>query len=342
MSAIGVRERCVWLILFAMMAVRSETTLSKEPLQAAATAPASVRALVQQPEGQIDFGRAKLTIDSVMDPSLDVSAVSKELERWAALVRTRYPIGADGRAKLDTLLSTLYKPGPWNDQRPFRYDLDDPLGRNLPTKRLSTYLATRKGNCVSMPILFLILGQKLGLPVTLATAPQHMMVKYPDRSGQWLNVEATAGGFKYDSSYIRDTGITDRALKNDIYLRPLTQRESVAAMMSTLMEYYGQQGQQERRLVIADLALAIDPKNVEAMTHKGAGNYLLLRDRFMQPYPNPASIPVLLRPEFQRLSQENIRWYSMAESLGWTAPTEAQDSKYLESIRQEKAARGVH
>lgn len=331
---------CAALAFVTVVALCSWTAVAKEKTTANDPTLLTLRSLAQQPDGRIDFAQAKLTIDRVMDPKLDAGAVSKELDRWAAQARSRFPIAATRRAKLDTLLSTLYEPGPWNDQRPFRYDLNDPLGTNLPTKMLSTYLATRKGNCISMPILFLVLGQKLGLPVTLATAPQHVMVKYLDEGGQWLNVEATGGGFKYDSSYIRDTGISEKALANDIYLRPLTQRESVAVMMSTVMEFYGQQAQQERRLAVADLALAIDPKNVDAMLHKGAGNYLLLRDRFMVPYPNPATIPVSAQPEFKRLSQENIRWYSRAEDLGWVAPTKAQDAKYLESVEREKSLQG--
>ena len=49
---------------------------------------------------------------------------------------------------------------------------------------MSHYLATRKGNCVSMPVLFVILGQKLGLPITLAIAPNHVFAKYKRDNGE--------------------------------------------------------------------------------------------------------------------------------------------------------------
>ena len=52
------------------------------------------------------------------------------------------------------LRSYLYDAGTWNHRQPFRYDLEgDPLGREIPGKLLTNYLATRKGNCVSMPTL---------------------------------------------------------------------------------------------------------------------------------------------------------------------------------------------
>ena len=65
--------------------------------------------------------------------------------------------------KLNGLIQYLYHPGEWNDNKPFQYDLDDPLGTKKPNNKLiSNYLKTRKGNCVSMPILVQSLGERLG------------------------------------------------------------------------------------------------------------------------------------------------------------------------------------
>lgn len=109
-------------------------------------------------------------------------------------MRSQVPASANARQALDALLKTLYEPGSWNQGRPFTYDLADPLGHDRKNKQLAVYLATRKGNCVSMPILFVILGQRLGLPAALATAPHHVLVKFADDTQQaWVNVEATAG-----------------------------------------------------------------------------------------------------------------------------------------------------
>ena len=307
-------------------------------LSIAATKPFSeLEVIVARSEAQIDFAQAKIAIDLLIDPSHNSAGTLLQINAWAERVKARLAKNTRNRDKLNILISTLYKPGPWNDYRPFQYDLEDPLGKSQRTKLLATYLTTRKGNCVSMPIFFVILGQKLKLPVTLATAPQHAIVKYLDDSGQWLNVEATSGGFKYDSSYERELNISAKAIENGIYLRPLNRKESIAMMMSTLMEHYGRTNQQERRIAVADLALKINSNDVVAMAHKGAANYLLLQDRFMRPYPDVNKIPPRSRVEFKKLSQENLLWYAKAEALGWMPPTPAQDSKYLDTIRREKA-----
>jgi len=96
--------------------------------------------------------------------------------------------------------------------------MSDPLGQNPTHDLLTSYLASRKGNCVSMPILFVILGERLGLNVTLSTAPLHVLVKYTDaQSGVTYNLEATSGGgFTRDAWYRQNLPMTDVAIANGI------------------------------------------------------------------------------------------------------------------------------
>lgn len=297
----------------------------------------TLRALLSTPDTQVDLAKAKLAIDRMIDPRTNTSGVLRQIDALAAGAAARFPAGASRRAKLDVLLSTLYQPGPWNQNRPFAYDLDDPFGRNRENKLLATYLRTRKGNCVSMPTLVAILGQRLGLAMTLATAPEHVLVKFIDDEGRHLNVEATAGGFKYDSSYERETGITPTAIQNEIYLRPLTARESVGVMASTLMEHYAAQKRGHDLLAVADMALAVNSKDVVAMIWKANAYYLQLQQQYVSRYPTPLDIPAAMRDDYARLSRDNLAWFRKAEALGWVAPSVEKEENYLQSIEREKA-----
>jgi hypothetical protein len=89
--------------------------------------------------------------------------------------------GADSARKLDALRALIYKSGPWNGFRPFDYDFDN--FKDLRVKLLSRYLETRLGNCVTMPILFLILAEKIGLDLSLAVAPVYLYLRRRDESG---------------------------------------------------------------------------------------------------------------------------------------------------------------
>lgn len=274
----------------------------------------ALQLLLKTPDAELDLAEAKLVVDRLIDPSTDARAVRRELDAWTQAVLSNVPADASPRARLDALLKTLYQSGPWNQWRPFTYDLTDPLGKNPKNKQLATYLATHKGNCVSMPILVAILGRRLGLPVTLATAPEHVLVKFADDTQQaWVNVEATAGGFKYDSSYERETGITPTAIEKEIYLRPLTPHEAVGVIASTLMEHYAAQRDGDALLAVSELALAANPKDPVAMVWKANAYYLQLQDRYVRRYPNASDIPLDQQADYLRLSRENLAWFAKAE-----------------------------
>lgn len=297
---------------------------------------APIDTLLATPEQRIDLARAKLTIDRLIDPSVDIEATLSKLDTLAQTVRSRIPAGASLNEKHAVLLSTLYTPGAWNDERPFSYDFDQSLGTDIQAKLLSNYLSTRKGNCVSMPILVTLLADRLGLPATLSTAPEHVLTKVVDDRGQWLNIEATAGGYKYDSSYESELGISAKAIENGLYLRPLSPRESVGVMLATVMEFYNATGQHERQIAVAERALSLNAKDVVAMLNLGGANYKLLQERYVSRYPTPAQIPAEFRPDFERLSRDNLRWYAQAEALGWAETTPEQRAAYLQLIRHQQ------
>ncbi|WP_236611023.1 transglutaminase-like domain-containing protein, partial [Xanthomonas citri] len=215
----------------------------------------TLRLLLQQPEGSIDLARAKITIDRMIDPSIDTEATLREVDQWAAKARARFPAGASNKVKMDLLISTLYEPGPWNDHRPFGYDYTDPFGQDVNNGLLSHYFATRKGQCVIMPIAFLVIGQRLGLPLTMTTAPYHLIVKYGDEEqGQWTNFEATSALFHPDSGYEQAMSIPPEATRNDTFLRPFSQRETAALFATaSLLPHYRAGKQAERMLAASDL-----------------------------------------------------------------------------------------
>src|SRR3546814_13674837 len=75
-------------------------------------------------------------------------------------------------------------------------------------KLLPTYLASRRGNCVSMPVLHIILAEKLGLNVHLSTAPLHMFVRYTNPQNQRdLSIEPTSGGYPTRDVWSREKQI---------------------------------------------------------------------------------------------------------------------------------------
>jgi regulator of sirC expression with transglutaminase-like and TPR domain len=303
---------------------------------------ASLRALFAMDEREIDYATAKRIVDRMIDPGTDEAEARRQLDHWERAIRANIPANATPGQRFAALVDTLYQPGPWNDGRPFTYDLDDPMGTVPANKRLATYLATRKGNCISMPILVLILGQRLGLPLAMATAPRHVFVKVHDAGEQaWRSFEATAGGFKRDSSYVRETHIAPLAIENAIYLRPLSPREGLGVIAGTLMEHHAARGDGDALMEVADLALAANPRDASAMLWKANAYVLQIQSRYVRKYPDANDIPPKLREDYFRLSRENLAWFEKAEQLGWTPQTPEQEAEYLRSIERERGKRST-
>ncbi|WP_194793008.1 transglutaminase family protein [Caenimonas koreensis] len=214
-----------------------------------------VRTLLEQPESQLDLASIKLAIDEMIEPATDKAAVLKQLDGMASEIRASFPLEASNLVKFKTLRDYLYRPPLLSGRRPFAYNLED--DRNPKAKLLSVYLATHKGNCVSMPLLFVILGQKLGIPVTITTAPAHLYVKFRGDNGNWYGVETTSGGGWADDDWQRKQfpRLTEKAIANGIYLQPLTKRETAVVIADSLLEYYEHQHSVEANQARVKLAL---------------------------------------------------------------------------------------
>jgi regulator of sirC expression with transglutaminase-like and TPR domain len=329
----GAVKWLLWGVVFMAWGAPAWGAAQDDPLEV-------VHQLVATPEARVDLAVAKVRIDRLIDPRADEAATLRQIETFAAKVRARIPAGANRRAKLELLVDSFTQPGPWNEFRPFRYDLDDPFGKNLHNKLLATYLTTRKGNCVTMPILFAIVSQKIGLEATLSTAPLHVFARVKTDEGTWFNVEATSFGTKTDRSYRTDFHITPRAVESGLYLRTLTRRQSLGVVIETLMEHLGKTGQQARRMAVADQVLTLDARNVVAMLHRASACSRLVQERYIGKYPSPAKMPPPQRQDFEALGRCNAEGFAKAEALGWRQETQAENASYRRSIEQVKARQG--
>ncbi len=288
------------------------------PSVASADVRSDVKAIFAQDMETIDLARAKLELDRLVMPSVDVDAELAQIDAMATELAAMIPAGADAWAKVEVLRRYLYEAGPWNDNRPFAYDMTDPYGQIPGNKLLADYLADRQGNCVTMPILMIILGQRIGLDITAASAPIHVLVKFRDDEGKLWNLEATSGGFPARDQHYRDLlPISDRAMETGIYLQPLTKAETVAVMAEVVMEDQIAKGRYMDGMAVADIALDHYPLFVQAMVRRGSAAFLILKQDFEAKYPSLDAVPEAERPRLDYLLRVNQTMFDKAENLGW-------------------------
>ena len=276
--------------------------------------------MLSLPDDQLDYGRAKLVFDQVIDPSLNVDTTLTEIDR---LVRSASAMaGADTSpaAKLSALRRVVYESGAWNGRRPFSYDHADPLGRNVRNKLISTYLATRRGNCVSMPLLFLIVAERMGLNLSLSTAPLHIFLRFTEDNGREINLEATSGAHPARTSwYRRNLPMTDRAVESGLYMRTLGRREAVAHMASTVVDFLMSEGRFQDAIEVAEVILQHYPRDGYTMVKLGTAYGELMRIEYLERFPIPDAIPPALRQRYVMFAERNQLAFRAAEALGWEA-----------------------
>lgn len=148
---------------------------------------------------------------------------------------------------------------------PFRYDYNDYKGekdyRNL---FLTKCLATGYGQCASMPALYLVLAEALGVKAYLTLAPQHSLIKYPDNQGNLHNYEPTSNWEISDKWYKDNMFISPKAIASGIFLDTLNKRQIIADCIFNLaIEYmrFDKTGKEDFILACLRAGVPQFPKN---------------------------------------------------------------------------------
>lgn len=287
------------------------------PVRAQTRSPISRRvAAILDASARTSFLQAKVALDALIGGTFQLR--DPRLERLADAVRQMAGPNPTDRYKLAAIRRAVYESGPWNENRAFRYDQADPLGLHVENKLLSTYFRTRLGNCVSMPILFLILAERAGLNVGLAVAPLHLFVRYVDPAGETFNVEATSGGhFARDEWYRQNIAMSDRAIASGLYMRSLSRVESMAVLATTVVECLEDTGRNQEAVDVCDVILEHSHRDGFTMVKKGTAIARIMQAEFIDRYPSPAALPEPLRERYRALAEQNREAFRAAEALGW-------------------------
>lgn len=297
----------------------------------------NIEKILASTEDQIDLAIARLVIEKEVYSGINIKKSLQNIDQIIATIQNMPDYGGTSLERMGTVLRYIYTPGPWNNYQVYQYDLDDPFGKNSPkAKSIANYLSAKKGNCVSMPILVTILGQRLGVNVNLSIAPHHAFARYTDDQNVVTNIETTSGTLLTDQKYIEAFEIHPEAIKHGIYLQDLSKKEAIAFMLYEVGKKHLQNGHYDKAHQIADLMLKYHPKLVSAMLLKGNIYSRQLNQELELLKSNGLSITQAVRLRLDPIYEQNLAWFSKAESLGWREPSPDFDEKYARSIEKFK------
>lgn len=118
----------------------------------------------------------------------------------------------------------------------FTFDAGDPLGENPDNVHLLRVIQRKKGFCLSLSVLYLLIGQELKLPLYGVKAPHHFFLRCEPSGNSFFNIESTNTGLPFPNSYyVENFRIGSKALLHEYYLRNLNEREVFAEYVSNYL-----------------------------------------------------------------------------------------------------------
>lgn len=209
-------------------------------------------------ENQIDIGRVCLWFAKEAYPDLDVEKYSKKLDQMVKEIQRLTGNSIDPDQRIRALNTYLYK------RQGFHYDRDDPYARKLKNRYINGLLDTKSGSCVTMPLLYLALAQRLGYPVYSVSAPQHLFLRYVDPNLEMQNIEATSGGgYSSDADYIVAMEIPNRGIDTGAYLQTMTYKEVLAELFAENTTYWIRNHDYPKAVHYLEQSLRLNPRNAE-------------------------------------------------------------------------------
>jgi regulator of sirC expression with transglutaminase-like and TPR domain len=215
---------------------------------------------------QFDLAEASLLLAQDAYPDLDVGVYLARLDDIAGAIRRRIAGDAFAEQKLRALNYYLF-----NELR-YSGNIDDYYDpRN---SYLNEVMERRTGIPITLSILYLEIGRRIGLNLKGVSFPGHFLVKLSVRRGE-LVLDPFTGGEAQSEADLRQrlaqvlpAGQADRA-KLERYLEPATSRQIIARVLRNLKNVYMQTQKLEPALAVMHRMLLVVPESAEELRDRG-------------------------------------------------------------------------
>lgn len=220
---------------------------------------------------QFDLAQASLFVAQDVYPGLDVDRYLAELDLIAAGVRKRVAEDAFAEQKLAALNHYLFSDLGYSGNIDDYYD-----PRN---SYLNEVLERRTGIPLTLSVVYIEVGRRIGLNLRGLSFPGHFLVKLEVKRGQ-LVLDPFLGGEPQSETDLRmrlakilppDTAAQTPL---DRYLAAATPRQIIARMLRNLKNIYMTRAKREQALAVMHRMLLVVPESDEELRDRG----MLYRD----------------------------------------------------------------
>jgi len=266
------------------------------------------RALMAQADARIELARASLMIARDAYPELDMAYYLGQIERFGLRLREQ---AADGAVEDKVIALNAFMFG----ELGFEGNVDayyDP--RN---SYLNEVLDRRTGIPISLSIVYMELGRRIGLPLEGVSFPGHFLVRLRLRGGM-LVLDPFSGGAPQSEDDLRERlgrvvpkgasgGIPIDALPLEQFLEPASHRQILARVLRNLKSIYRDADEPSPLLKVLNRILVVTPDASAELRDRG-----LLYQRLECWQPALADLSAYLEREPDAPDSEEMRLQLLA------------------------------
>ena len=227
--------------------------------------------LMSRDDDRIDLARACLQIAEDAYPGIDVDGYVGEIDRFGKRLRARIPIQALPEERVVALNEFLYDDLGFSGNTENYYD-----PRN---SYLNEVLDRRTGIPITLSVLYMEMGRRIGLEFQGISFPGHFLVRLRLRGGT-LVLDPFSGGAPQSEDELRERlkrviprgatgGVPVSELPLEQFLEPASNRQILARVLRNLKGVYREADKPERLLEVLNRMIIVAPESAGELRDRG-------------------------------------------------------------------------
>ena len=227
--------------------------------------------MVARSDARIELARACLFIAEDVYPGLDIERYMADIDRLAIDLRASLPDDSGAEKRVVALNRLLFDELGYTGNTRDYYD-----PRN---SYLNEVMERRTGIPITLSILYMEVGRRIGLPLEGVSFPGHFLVRLKLRGGT-LMLDPFAGGEPQSEDDLR--GRLERVIPREVadpipvaelpleqFLDPASNRQILARVLRNLKGIYRDKDQPERMLQVLNRILVLSPDASAELRDRG-------------------------------------------------------------------------
>lgn len=295
----------------------------------------NIERIFSLPEEEIDIGTTALFFSQILHRDLygqefDLEKYKALLDQMASELSRRIGHDKSPEETVELINRYLFKEQGFSNS-------EEKESSGLQNALLNQTLDDRRGECVSLSLLYMALAERIGLPIRGVCLPKHLFVRY--ENGKTIrNIETTLEGKEASAEYYL-SATNGYPPKHPVYMRSLNKKEVLALYLANITGFYSSREMYEKAIALSKIAQTMLPDEAGvhdslAQIYQKLGDYERAIPEFekaiaLHPNLTPAYINLGVAYEHLGRRDQAIALYKKVISIKLPSPVYKQ---YIEAL----------